>query len=324
MDNDKLYTPLVSIIIITYNSAKYVLETLESAKLQTYKNIELIISDDCSTDNTVKLCDTWLKDNKSRFTKTKLITVEKNLGIPKNCNRALYAAEGDWTKFIAGDDILMPNCVKDNIEFVQSNSEIIFCFSDYATYRDTFIDASLILANPETNRRSLMFTKLSVEFQLQVIARGATIHGGATFYHTESILALGGYDETFTHLEDWPTWNKLLKKDIKFHYLSIKTIKYRMHSEAITKKINTGQSFSLTAIKMGTVIKKFFLINYTVKEQILFYIEDSYFKFYKNRTVNNIISKVVRRIWYSFVNISIYERRKYLPKIYNKYIKPVE
>ena len=75
---------------------------------------------------------------------------------------------------------------------------------------------------------------------------------------------------------------------------------------------------------MGTVIKKFFLINYTVKEQILFYIEDSYFKFYKNRTVNNIISKVVRRIWYSFVNISIYERRKYLPKIYNKYIKPVE
>ena len=46
MDNDKLYTPLVSIIIITYNSAKYVLETLESAKLQTYKNIELIISDD--------------------------------------------------------------------------------------------------------------------------------------------------------------------------------------------------------------------------------------------------------------------------------------
>ena len=105
-------TPLVSIIVISYNSSKYVLETLESAKAQTYQNLELIISDDCSTDNTVKLCDTWLKDNKSRFTKTKLITVEKNLGIPKNCNRALYTAEGDWTKLIAGDDILMPNCVK--------------------------------------------------------------------------------------------------------------------------------------------------------------------------------------------------------------------
>ena len=49
--------PLVSIIVITYNSAKFVLETLESAKAQTYQNIELIISDDCSSDNTIEIWD---------------------------------------------------------------------------------------------------------------------------------------------------------------------------------------------------------------------------------------------------------------------------
>ena len=48
--------PLVSINVITYNSSKFVLETLESAKAQTYQNIELIVSDDCSTDNTVEIC----------------------------------------------------------------------------------------------------------------------------------------------------------------------------------------------------------------------------------------------------------------------------
>ena len=58
--------PLVSIIVITYNSAKFVLETLESAKAQTYQNIELIISDDGSTDNTVQICREWLKNNEEQ------------------------------------------------------------------------------------------------------------------------------------------------------------------------------------------------------------------------------------------------------------------
>jgi alpha-1,3-rhamnosyltransferase len=69
--------PLVSIVVITYNSSDYVLETLESAKDQTYKNIELIISDDCSTDNTVEICKNWLEENKERFKHTELITVKK-------------------------------------------------------------------------------------------------------------------------------------------------------------------------------------------------------------------------------------------------------
>lgn len=56
--------PLVSVSVITYNSAKTVLETLESIKAQTYQNLELIVSDDCSTDNTVELCRNWIEQNK--------------------------------------------------------------------------------------------------------------------------------------------------------------------------------------------------------------------------------------------------------------------
>ena len=83
--------PLVSIIVITYNSSKYVLETLESAKAQTYQNIELIISDDGSQDETVELCEKWLAENKDRFIDSQIITVEKNTGIPANCNRGVKA-----------------------------------------------------------------------------------------------------------------------------------------------------------------------------------------------------------------------------------------
>ena len=55
---------LVSVVVITYNSEKYILETLESIKTQSYKNLELIISDDCSKDDTVMICRDWL-DNRS-------------------------------------------------------------------------------------------------------------------------------------------------------------------------------------------------------------------------------------------------------------------
>jgi glycosyltransferase involved in cell wall biosynthesis len=69
---------LVSIVVITYNSSKYILETLESIKQQTYKNLELIITDDCSKDNTVVLCQDWLDVNKHGFIRTKLITTPPN------------------------------------------------------------------------------------------------------------------------------------------------------------------------------------------------------------------------------------------------------
>ncbi len=80
---------LVSIIVVTYNSSKYILETLESAKAQTYQNIELIVSDDCSTDNTVSICDRWLHENDFFFFRTKLITTTQNTGVAPNCNRGL-------------------------------------------------------------------------------------------------------------------------------------------------------------------------------------------------------------------------------------------
>ena len=94
--SDLLNNPLVSIVVITYNSEKYILETLESAKTQTYRNLELIISDDCSTDRTVQVCQHWLEINRDFFINSKLIESPKNTGIPSNVNRGVNKAEGKW------------------------------------------------------------------------------------------------------------------------------------------------------------------------------------------------------------------------------------
>jgi len=117
--------PLVSIIVITYNSSKYVLETLESAKAQTYQNIELIVSDDCSTDNTVEICQEWIAKNKERFVRTELITAEKNTGIPANCNRGVKSVQGEWVKLIAGDDALLPDCIEYYLFYIKKNGSSV-------------------------------------------------------------------------------------------------------------------------------------------------------------------------------------------------------
>ena len=98
--------PLVTIGVITYNSAGTIVETLESVKKQTYGNIELIISDDASKDNTVEICRDWLERNASRFSRVEMITTDVNTGTCGNCDRLLEKTTGLWLRILAADDIL--------------------------------------------------------------------------------------------------------------------------------------------------------------------------------------------------------------------------
>ncbi len=86
---------LISVIVITHNSSDFILETLDSIRLQTYEGIELIISDDASTDETVSICTDWLKEHKKRFVGASLLRHPEQGGIAVNCNRGFFASNGD-------------------------------------------------------------------------------------------------------------------------------------------------------------------------------------------------------------------------------------
>ena len=121
--------PIVTIGVLTYNSSKYIIETLESIKAQTYPNLILQISDDCSTDNTIELCEKWIKENKDRFVKNKIIVPEHNTGVSGNANRNWDACETEWFKEIAGDDLLIPNCIEEFMNYVDIHPDAVFVFS---------------------------------------------------------------------------------------------------------------------------------------------------------------------------------------------------
>ena len=125
----KTLTPLVSVAVITYNSSNTVIETLDSIFAQTYPDLELIISDDCSSDNTVAVCRQWIAEHKTRFVYTTIIESPVNTGISANLNRAEDACKGNWVKGIAGDDLLLPECIETYMQYVGDRDDLPCVFS---------------------------------------------------------------------------------------------------------------------------------------------------------------------------------------------------
>lgn len=233
--------PLVSIVVITYNSAQYVVETLESAKKQSYNNIELIVSDDCSLDSTVSICRDWIESNKLHFVKTTLITSEINTGIPANCNRGLYATQGVWMKIIAGDDTLLPSCIEENLKYVACNPKANVLLSRVNMY-NVVIDESNRITNEQIEIPTWFFNeRIAAEEQYQLLLKGDPIAiTPSLFIKVVTLKSLNGYDELYRHIEDYPLWLKLTKAGVKLDFLDQATVNYRRNPTAIH---NTTQKY---------------------------------------------------------------------------------
>lgn len=242
--------PLVSIIVITYNSAKFVLETLESAKAQSYQNIELIVSDDCSSDNTVEICREWIEENKDRFVRTELITVSENTGIPANCNRGVRAAQGEWVKLIAGDDALMENAITDVIQFVQ-NKNIYLLQTSAEVYNESLdFDYKKGIWQPSDDNRFFSADALT---QFKLLKFWFNLNAPAMFINRKVILDIP-FDEEFKKIEDFPYWLAVTRKGFKISCKNIKTVKYRIHNHSVQ---SLGDNAFWTQEQLETIIKIF-------------------------------------------------------------------
>ncbi len=122
---------LVSIIMPSYNTAKFISETIESVLAQTYPNWELIIVDDCSTDDTDAVVCPYLVDDRIRYIKN-----EKNSGAAVSRNRALREAKGKWVAFLDSDDLWFPEKLEKQISFMKKN-DYHFSYTNYIEIDET-------------------------------------------------------------------------------------------------------------------------------------------------------------------------------------------
>jgi alpha-1,3-rhamnosyltransferase len=222
---------LVSVIVQAYNSAQTIERTLDSIKHQTYPNIELIISDDKSKDNTVEIAKNWLDDNNAAFNSVKLVTTDTNTGIPGSNNRALKVALGEYVEFIAADDYLSLDAVAKYVEYCRKNKDTIPISKVYLFSDDKDCDYTSVEEYCENCYR---FANLDVGKQYKsILVKNVIVAPAAAFYPREILTKLNGFDEEYW-IEDYPINIKILRNGYRFGLLDEPLVYYRISSTSMT------------------------------------------------------------------------------------------
>lgn len=220
--------PLVTVIALCFNHARFVLECLESIRAQTYQNFELIVTDDCSKDNSPELIEGWLKRN---YPNALFICHKENAGLCRTLNEALRQAHGQFIAMIATDDTWEPEKLRTQLEAISSCGEdVAVVYSDaYQICEDgkrlenSFIEAHGIFDTPPQGQ---IFSR---------IADGNFIPAMATLIRRKALDDVGGYDESLTY-EDFDMWLRL-SDQYKFTYLPGKFANYRIVSTSMVRTI---------------------------------------------------------------------------------------
>lgn len=231
-----MFKEVISIIVLSYKNLEYINETLDSILMQTYENIEIIIGDD-STDNfNIDYYRKYLDENKgSNIKNVKIYTNENNLGIVKNANKAISLCSGKYIKFIAADDCFYDkDVISKMIKYMSENNSLIL------TTHILKCDIDMIKMNDaeesiNRSRHNLKMGNNPQEF-FKYMSKGCCIPAPGTMLHKNLFEEYDLFDEEYCLIEDWCTWLKLSRQGVKFDYLDIISVKYRVGVGVSTSK----------------------------------------------------------------------------------------
>lgn len=219
----------ISIVVVTYNFQNIILECLESIEKQNYKNIEVIISDDASNDDTLKICKEWQEKNKNNYN---IILKASNInqGVTKNINQGVKIATGEWIKILAGDDVLEKNALQNYSDFIVENKKAEIIFSKVKIFGD--------VEKEEELPKDKEFYYKNFDKQLKILLEKNPIYAPGVIIKKSLLEKMNYFDERFKMVEDYPFWIKLLKNKIKFYFLDKVTVFYRINEKSVSSKKN--------------------------------------------------------------------------------------
>ena len=141
---------LVSIVMPSYNTGCFIKETIESVLAQSYPTWELIIVDDCSSDNTDDIVRQYLFDGRIHYIKS-----DTNGGAAASRNRALREAKGKWIAFLDSDDLWHPEKLEKQIEFMTKNN-YHFSYTNYCEIDENSKETGILITGPKVITNKLM------------------------------------------------------------------------------------------------------------------------------------------------------------------------
>jgi glycosyltransferase involved in cell wall biosynthesis len=222
--------PLVSVIAVSYNHERWVLETLKSIKSQSFTDFELIYCDDASQDGSIAVATDWL-DSHANFPVKKILHNE-NQGLCRTLNEAIGLCCGKYVQMVACDDALLPEKLSWHVPILESANESVCT---------VYSDAKLIDSNSnQVGRRFVAhhrpdLTELPSGDLLDELIRGNFIPAMSALTRRSSILDVGGYDESI-RLEDYDMWLRLARR-FQFVNDNRPSVLYRLHDDNLHKRL---------------------------------------------------------------------------------------
>jgi glycosyltransferase involved in cell wall biosynthesis len=221
----QLPNPLVSTIVLSYNQSRFLLETLESVKAQTYKATQLIIVDDCSSDDSVATIGHWLQENGIRCA---FIRHQQNEGICKSLNDALAVANGKYISIVASDDVWLPGKIERQVEIMESQPDYVgVLYSDALQMDENGHVLPGMLIAP-----SWKLPEMPQGQVLNTLLQGNFIPGLTTLIRRSCYDEVGLYDENLPW-EDWDMWMRIARH-YSFIYSPTPSAKYRHHEKSLS------------------------------------------------------------------------------------------
>lgn len=216
--------PLVSIVVVSYNQGKYIRENLDSIKAQTYPNIELIVADDASPDNSVEIFNEWLTQHnypaKRNFHK-------KNTGLATVLNECVEMVTGKYVKLIAADDFLHPESIEKCVQKLEEvGEEYGMVFTDvFAVDEESYPTKDI----GDYDRMGLV----DREHFRKNLRKGNKIAALSVLMKTAALKETGPYSVGMI-VEDYQKWLQINQK-YYIAYIPQKLCYYRLHDSNISK-----------------------------------------------------------------------------------------
>jgi glycosyltransferase involved in cell wall biosynthesis len=272
----------VSVVMPSYNHAKYLSEAIESVLNQSFKDFELIILDDCSRDNSQKIIETYQR----RDVRIRALFHKKNMGIAKTANELLAEAKGIYVAFVASDDVWVKSKLERQLAILENNEDLV-------VWSDGLIIDSNGFGTGETfiqwNRASQR--KKSGDIFEELLLNNFIL-GSSILLKTENARKIR-FDEQLRYLNDYRFMLEL-SRQYKYYFIKESLTKYRLHGKNTI--ISNWQSWQRDEILVRNYILKEYGNKMSAKSKAntLFKLGTAYKRLDQKGSATNAIFKGIR------------------------------
>ena len=278
--------PEISVIMSVYNGEAYLIDAIESVRNQTFKNWELIVINDCSTDSTAKI----LEDFSLKDERIKVHTNEVNLRLPASLNKAISLSSGKYIARMDADDICLPERFEKQYKFMEENDDVSLSSCRFMTMKN-----GVYMSGGAGGRCD--FEAL----RTMLLVANPILHPGVIA--KAEIMKKFNYDTSLTCTEDLELWTRLVMGKQKIEILPECLLIYRLHDKQITSTTLTRQHTEVLKIqekyygellqKMDEKMQEFYIkgIYFTEEADIDKFLK--YAKWLKSESAKNFDKNVI-------------------------------